>query len=425
MVKNFGVAVILFTLIVKVASFPLNLKQQKNMAFSQLFLPKVQEIQRKYKNNQPKLQEEMAKLQKEGYNPMGGCGPMIVIMVILFGVIDVVYKPMTHLEHLDKDSIAAIEGVAMETEYASIILGSPKDTELILEYVNSSNDSSALTISETLPQIVIGEGETYAAKTGLTADERQLYGGAVVNNPTVFDNKNLKNLRLSKQVKDELSRAAVKYGGLQGEIYSLQVYKNSPNAFNTAKINSENLDILNRLQKNMIFLGLDLSQTPKVAFEPLIVIPILAFAFSMLQMLLAQKIQEKNNVGGPSQPGAKAMLYITPFFSLFISFSVPAGAGLYWGISYVFGIVQSLITQKFWPNDKLREQARLANEEKIQTVAKVVEVDDQGNETVKIESISEMSAKDQKEYFRKKLEDARREDALKYGEEAPAEDDDK
>ena len=68
LVNNFGLAIIIFTFIVKAAMFPLNIKQQKNMAASQLFQPKVQEIQKKYKNDKQKQQEELAKLQQQGYN---------------------------------------------------------------------------------------------------------------------------------------------------------------------------------------------------------------------------------------------------------------------------------------------------------------------------------------------------------------------
>ena len=84
LVQNFGWAIIIFTLIVKAAMFPLNLKQQKNMAISALFTPKVREIQTKYRNNQEKMQEELTKLQKEGYNPTGGCGTMLITFLILF-----------------------------------------------------------------------------------------------------------------------------------------------------------------------------------------------------------------------------------------------------------------------------------------------------------------------------------------------------
>ena len=65
-VHNVGWAIIIFSLLIKSLLFPLNLKQQKNTAISQLFTPRVQEIQRKYKNNPEKQQEELAKLQKAG-----------------------------------------------------------------------------------------------------------------------------------------------------------------------------------------------------------------------------------------------------------------------------------------------------------------------------------------------------------------------
>ena len=72
LLQNFGWAILIFTVIVKIAMLPLQIKQQKNMAFSQLFAPKVKEIQQKYRNNRDKQAEEMQKLQAQGYNTAGG-----------------------------------------------------------------------------------------------------------------------------------------------------------------------------------------------------------------------------------------------------------------------------------------------------------------------------------------------------------------
>lgn len=123
LVNNFGWAMVIFAVIVKLAMFPLTLKQQKNMAKTQLFTPKMQELQKKYANNKEKYQEELAKLQKEGYNPMGGCGTMLLTFVLLFGVIDVVYKPMTHMEHLNwgdgnSNAIVTVVDRAKQADYA-------------------------------------------------------------------------------------------------------------------------------------------------------------------------------------------------------------------------------------------------------------------------------------------------------------------
>jgi len=417
MVQNFGVAVILLTLIVKVASFPLNIKQQRNMALSQLFMPRVQEIQRKYKNNQAKMQEEMAKLQKEGYNPMGGCGPMLLVMLILFGVMDVVYKPMSHLERLDSESIAVIKEIGKQTEYTSVMLGSSDDKELFLEYYenreNSEKAANIMTVTDENPRLE--DGEFFPAE--VTREEREKYSKFIEENAEFLGSN---TSRLSGAVRSALRAVGPKYTGFQGELNALQAFNNSEPSFSTPEISTQSIEKLKTLQKNMVFLGLDLSGTPRLRFEPLIIIPIFALIFSFLQMRITQTIQAKSQPAATmaQPPAMKAMIYLMPLFSLYISFVVPAGAGFYWGISYLFGIAQALVMNKFWPNEKLREEALAAKKAKIiesEPVAKVVDVDDEGNETVKERKLSELSTKEQKEYERKKLEDARREDALKYG----------
>ena len=148
LLQNFGWAILIFTVIVKLAMLPLQIKQQKNMAYSQMFAPKVKEIQQKYRNNRDKQAEEMQKLQAQGYNPTGGCGPLVLTMLILFGVIDVVYKPMTHMEHLSSSDISSVISVAQQTEYAKIFLNeyNAQDKELIEKYKNG--DTEILFISE-------------------------------------------------------------------------------------------------------------------------------------------------------------------------------------------------------------------------------------------------------------------------------------
>ena len=120
--SNVGVAILIFTFIVKAALLPLSIKQQKNSAKSAIFQPKVAEIQKKYKNNQQKMQEELAKLQAQGYKPMSGCGSMLLSFLILFGVIDVVYKPLTHIVHMNNDSINAVVEESYNVELTSIIV---------------------------------------------------------------------------------------------------------------------------------------------------------------------------------------------------------------------------------------------------------------------------------------------------------------
>lgn len=100
--KNFGIAIIVFTVIVKAALFPFSLKQQKSMAGSARMAKKQQELREKYGNNRQKLQEEMNKLyEKEGVKPMGGCMTTIIPMLILLGIFYAVAYPLTNTLHID------------------------------------------------------------------------------------------------------------------------------------------------------------------------------------------------------------------------------------------------------------------------------------------------------------------------------------
>ena len=98
MIPNFAVTMIVFTVIIKLLMLPLMIKQQKSMAKMSVFTPMINEIQQKYKNNQEKMQEEMVKLQQEyGYSPTAGCLPMLVNMLVLFGMVEVVYRPVQYI----------------------------------------------------------------------------------------------------------------------------------------------------------------------------------------------------------------------------------------------------------------------------------------------------------------------------------------
>ncbi len=84
---NYGIAIILVTVMQKVAFYPLTMKSMKSMQAMQSIQPKVQAIQERYKNNPQKKQEEtMALYKKHGVNPMGGCLPMLVQIPIFIAL---------------------------------------------------------------------------------------------------------------------------------------------------------------------------------------------------------------------------------------------------------------------------------------------------------------------------------------------------
>jgi YidC/Oxa1 family membrane protein insertase len=86
-IPNYGVAIILVTLLVKLLMFPLTRKGSESTLRMQTLAPKVKEIQEKYKDNPQKMNAEMAAFyKKEGYNPLSGCLPMLIQIPIFFAM---------------------------------------------------------------------------------------------------------------------------------------------------------------------------------------------------------------------------------------------------------------------------------------------------------------------------------------------------
>ena len=93
-VPNYGIAIVLLTLAIRLLLLPLGIKQIKSMQHMQALQPKLKELQKKYKNNRQKQQEEQMKLYKEaGVNPLGGCLPMLLTLPFLFAMYAVIRPP--------------------------------------------------------------------------------------------------------------------------------------------------------------------------------------------------------------------------------------------------------------------------------------------------------------------------------------------
>ncbi|BCS82469.1 YidC/Oxa1 family membrane protein insertase [Anaerocellum diazotrophicum] len=95
---SYGIAIILLTLIVRGLLLPLYIKQIQSTSKMAEVAPRLQEIQQKYKNDQKKMQEEMLKLYQEtGYNPAGGCWPLLIQIPILFSLYYVFQNPLVYV----------------------------------------------------------------------------------------------------------------------------------------------------------------------------------------------------------------------------------------------------------------------------------------------------------------------------------------
>jgi YidC/Oxa1 family membrane protein insertase len=120
-VGSYGLAIIVFTFVIRLILLPIGYGQQKNSARIQSIAPQTAKLRKAYKDNPQKLQEEQMKLyKKEHINPYKGCLPAMLQLVVLFGILDVVYKPLTHIFRFSNKQIDSLVNFAEKNFGAKI-----------------------------------------------------------------------------------------------------------------------------------------------------------------------------------------------------------------------------------------------------------------------------------------------------------------
>jgi len=104
LIPNYGVTIILLTIVIRLVLLPLGIKQVRSMQHMQIVQPKIKQIQAKYKGNKQRQQEEIMKLYKDyGVNPFSGCWPVLLQFPILIAMYSVLRWPQ-HPIHVPTDS---------------------------------------------------------------------------------------------------------------------------------------------------------------------------------------------------------------------------------------------------------------------------------------------------------------------------------
>ena len=105
-VNNYGLAMIIFTLVIKLVMLPLSIKQQKMLKKSTKLQEKMKILQFKYKNDPEKLNQEMMNLYKEEkMNPFSGCFSTIVQFILLISIFYMVRSPLTYMKKVDTETV--------------------------------------------------------------------------------------------------------------------------------------------------------------------------------------------------------------------------------------------------------------------------------------------------------------------------------
>lgn len=125
--NNYGIAIIVFSIILRIILIPLTIKQQKSLKKSAQLQEEMKEIQRKYKNNPEKLNQETIDLYKrEKLSPFAGCFSSIIQIVIILSVFWLVSQPLTYMKKIDTNVIndykTQIQESGEQATYAEIAI---------------------------------------------------------------------------------------------------------------------------------------------------------------------------------------------------------------------------------------------------------------------------------------------------------------
>ena len=299
---SLGLAIIIFTLIVKMLLFPLMVKQQKSSFIMQQMKPELDKIKAKYAGktdqmSQQRMAFEMQELQrKNGASMMGGCLPMLIQLPILYALFYLFQNAYVYVDAIGNNYVNIANAILNIPVATRMEVFQPFAQEFVDAYKNMA---------------IIKDG----FDMGQVNDIVMLVGNMKQGDWDVV----LQNL------------------GTQGvELAGLLATKNEIETF----------------------LTIPLVTKAGLGF-PGIIIPIAAGATTWLQTKIMNMMNPQNM--DPSNPAAamtKSMLYTMPIMMGVFSITMPAGLGLYWTISNLFGIIQQVILTKYYRKKFEQEAAQ-------------------------------------------------------------------
>lgn len=322
-IPNIGLAIILFTIVIKALMIPMSIKQQKSSRLQSIMMPEIQAIQAKYKGvtDQAALyqqqQETKEVYQKYGTSAAGGCLQLLIQMPILFALYQVIYKLPGYIHRL-KDLYGTVADKFRALGNFNELLGNEKLLELAK--ANSLNKDAATLLADA------EQGRNYAIDMLYNLDSKEWESfNEIVNDPGVRN----------------------AYQEIQPQI---------------ERINT--------------FLGISLAATPwNQMLEGTwwaVFIPILAGLFQFLSTLAMKnntpqsKGQDDQNPMGGTM---KIMNYMFPLMSVVFCFMFPAGIGIYWvassGVQLIIQLFVNAYMDKVDINEMVKKNVEKANVKRL------------------------------------------------------------
>ena len=291
LVGNYGIAIILFSILVKLIMVPISIKQQRTMKKSQKLNEEMKNIQFKYKNDPEKMnQEVMALYKREKMSPFSGCLSAIIQIILLFSVFYMVRSPLTYMRKINPELIEKAKAVVEKDGNVS----SYKEIAII-NYINNiekNYNKEELEVQETEIQSEDNPKEE-------ANDEVDL----LENKDKLFINMNFVGLDLSKVPKENLSDFKVL---IIPVLYVISSFISMRLTTASTKKKKQNEKLLTD--------GSD--ENAKDEYDPM----------------------EQTN---------KSMSLLMPIMSISIAYIAPLGLALYWLMNNILIIVERIIIDKF------------------------------------------------------------------------------
>lgn len=315
---SYGMALILFTLIVRLILFPFSLKGKKSMIQMNMLSGRMQRLQKQYANNPQKYQEELQKLYaKENVNPMGGCLWSLLPMFIIIPLFAIIRQPIKYMMGVvGPDAKTMLQAIAQAVNW---------DTAAVeAGWINPDFIQKAM-------EAVTKEGGQYITSFGANV--------RVSGVNTAYQQLYLSSL-ITPENLEAVKAAVAAVGEPAKEIFSV----------------------------NYSFLGIDLIQVPTWKFWQngwgwasigLFLLPLASAGVTVLMSLVSQKTNNVNRQSNPQMEKTNmVMMLISPLMFLWFGFSMPAAMSVYFMASSLLGIVQEFISGAMLKKDY--EQAREA-----------------------------------------------------------------
>ena len=303
---SYGLALILFAIIVKTVLFPVTLKSKKSMIQTTMLSGKMQQLQKQYGKDRERYNLEVQKLyEREHVNPMGGCLWSLIPMVVLIALYGIIRQPMTYFMDLSADQIGQI-ATALNWQDVAVANG----------WV------PAKTMAKLVEDVAAGN-LTHVFQTGAY---NQMHLVSMINES---------NLESLKALVGSANLFVMDFSFLGLNLAAIPSWK-----FWAGGITPQSVGLF--------------------------VLVLVSTAISYLSMKVSMATNKMNNQAANEQADKtnKMMMYTMPLMSLWIGFTVPAGLSIYWIAQYLVTMVQEVICGKMLKKDYEAARAAAAERER-------------------------------------------------------------